>query len=110
MSDGNFTLKRPRGPTPEACYRCGTTDAAQLVWPEPWQNPVVLHQSDGTPARFCWDCTINYLTPLSVDFGEPDGEAVQVEQRLVYDQSISVNKVLRDWWRQPLNPPPGEDA
>ena len=102
MSDDELTLKLPPGPVPEACYQCKTTDDDKLAWPEPWTNPVVMHGENDAPIRFCWDCAVNHLTPLAVNFGEPEGDAVKVEATLEVDPNDPTNKILRDWYAQGL--------
>ena len=102
MSDDDLIIDVP---PPEACRFCETTDADTLAWPEPWVNPVVMtDNATGQRVRICWACAPNRLTPLSVDYGEPEGEAIKVEAELTFDADDPMSKLLLEWRQSVHNP------
>ncbi len=70
---------------PNSCSYCGTTDPADLDWPDPW--PMVFVIPATPPIRVCLRCAPKRLTPLAVDAGSiEDSETALAGVTLRYDR------------------------
>lgn len=72
---------------PTACSYCGTTDPADLDWPDPW--PMVFVIPATPPIRVCVPCAPKRLTPLGFNPGaiEESPDAIATFQ-LRYDHVV----------------------